>query len=265
MPDSTSHSDRGASVGPKLDGGHVADVYARLRTAILQGVLREGAPLPVSQLSRSFGAGRTPLREAMRLLEREGLIVAAPNRSVRVASLSVDDFEELCILRITLEAVSVRVTVPGLRSDDFAELEGYMAKMEHYAQNDDAVGLRVPHRAFHHRLVAGAGRRISVQTGELADHSERYRVRFGGMSAWSDRRAEHRAILEAAKAGDPDRTAECLSVHYARTAALLFAALDPGRDLTRLRSVIRTVAPGAEAALDANEPSGADAHPGRLP
>jgi DNA-binding GntR family transcriptional regulator len=178
-------------------------------------------------------------------------VVSEPNRSVRIATLSAEDFEELCIMRIALEAVAIRITVPTLRSADIAELEGYMAQMEHYQRAGDEAGWRAPHRAFHRLLVAASGPRVGGEIADLADHSERYRLRFGGHGVRDDGRAEHRGILEAAASGDPKLAAVRLAEHYARTAVLVFGALKPERDPGRLRTAIGAVAPGAEAALGA--------------
>ena len=54
-----------------------------------------------------------------------------------------------------------------------------MTQMEHYQKIGDQVGLRAPHRTFHHTLVAAAGPRMSAEISELADYAERYRLRFG--------------------------------------------------------------------------------------
>jgi DNA-binding GntR family transcriptional regulator len=242
-PTTSSRSSQGRN------GQNVAAVHERLRTAILQGSLEAGASFPQTSLEAQFIAGRTPLREALRLLQREGLVVAEPNRPVQIAALSADDFEELCLMRITLEAVAIRVTVPLLTSDDVAELEACVARMDHYHRVGDQAGLRVPHRAFHNRLTGGVGRRGAAQIAEMADHSERYRLRFGAAGNWADRRAEHRAVLDAAVRREPDVAAERLTVHYARTAKLVFDILDPGHDLRRLQTTIAVVAPLAEAAL----------------
>jgi len=75
------------------------------------------------------------------------------------------------------------------------------------------------------------------------------RLRLGGLGSWDEGRAEHRSILDAAAARDPDLAAQRLAVHQARTAALVFGALDPEHDLGRLRTAIRAVAPCAEGAL----------------
>ena len=244
-----------ASVGshaptPKIrDGQGVAEVHDCLRTAIQRGELEPGASVSQAQLARAFGAGRTPLREALRLLQREGLVIAAPNQRVRIAALTAEDFEEISIARLALEAVAIRITMPTFTAPDFAALEGYMAQMDYYQKCGDQPGFRGPHRAFHQTLVAAAGPRVRAEIGELTDHAERYRLRFGAFGNWDDGRAEHRAILDAAASGDADLAADRLAEHYARTIPLVFGALDPDHDLGRLRTTLRAVAPGAEAVL----------------
>jgi DNA-binding GntR family transcriptional regulator len=231
------------------DGQSVAAIHERLRGAILRGELPAGEVTSQATLARDLDAGRTPLREAMRMLQREGLVISEPNRRIRIAALSGDDAEELYVMRISLETVAIRITVPTLTSDAFAALQGYMAQMEHYMSVGDQPGMRAPHRAFHHLLVAEAGARVSGEIAELFDHSERYRLRFGAAGSWEQRRAEHRGLVDAAAAGDSDLAAERLAAHYAHTARLVFAALDPDRDLVRLRTTIQAVAPGALPAL----------------
>ena len=226
-------------------------VHQRLREAIMRGEIAAGETTTQVTLARDFDIGRTPLREALRMLQREGLVVSEPNRRVRIAELSSSDAEQLYVMRIALEAIAARATVPLLSSADFAELEGFMAQMDHYERAEDRHGLRAPHQAFHARLVGGLGPRVTATLGEFFDHAERYRLVYGGATPalWERRRAEHREILDAAIAGDVDGAVRSLVCHYARTVALIFAGLDPGHDLTELRATITLVAPGCEDAL----------------
>ena len=195
-------SKRNSGNGGTRDGQHVALVHDRLRDLILRGELPAGQTTSQVTLARDLDVGRTPLREALRMLQREGLVVSEPNRRVRIAALSATDAEELYVMRIALEAVAVRITVPTLASTDFAELEGFMAQMDHYMRSEDRQGMRVPHRAFHDRLVRGAGERVTLTIGQLFDHGERYRLAYGATTPerWDQRRAEHRAIFDAANA-----------------------------------------------------------------
>ncbi|HET9103923.1 MAG TPA: GntR family transcriptional regulator [Solirubrobacteraceae bacterium] len=231
------------------DGQHVAIVHERLRNAILRGEIEAGATTSQTALAQLLDAGRTPLREALRMLQREGLVISEPNRRVRIADLSSDDAEELYIMRIALECVAIRITVPTLTSDDFAALEGYMAQMAHYMKVGDMRGWRIPHMAFHTVLIAGAGPRVTAEIDQLFDHAERYRLRWGVTGAWESRAAEHAAIVAAAAEGDADRAALRLAEHYAVTAALVFRGMDPDHDLARLRTTMDTVAPGAAKKL----------------
>lgn len=183
------------------------------------------------------------------MLQGEGLVIATPNQRVRIAALTAADFEEIAIARLALETVAIRITVPTLTSADIAAIEGSMAQMEHYQKAGDQLGFRVPHRAFHHTLVAAAGPRVNAEIRKLTDHAERYRLRFGRFGNWDKGRAEHRAILDAAAAGNATEAAECLVAHYVQTITLVLSVLDRDHDLNRLRTTIRAVAPGAEAAL----------------
>ena len=237
----------------RRDGQNVAAVHDRLRDAILSGELPAGQAMSQNALAQSLGAGRTPVREALRMLQREGLVLSEPNRRVRITELSASDAEELYVMRIALEAVAVRITVPRFTDDDLALLEGLMAQMDFYMRRRDNDGLRAPHGEFHARLVAAAGPRVTTLLRQMFDHAERYRRAFGGIGpeGWDARQREHRAILDATGSGDADLAAERLVAHYAGTARRVFRAIDPAHDLSRLRTTIRAVAPGAERALDA--------------
>jgi DNA-binding GntR family transcriptional regulator len=234
-------------------GDNVAQVHEQLREAILNGDVRPGAKTSQAELARELDVGRTPLREAVRMLQNEGLIVAEPNRRVVIASLSIDDAEELYAMRIALEVMAARLTLPLLTETDVAELEGYMAQMTHLAGGGPPSMelFRAPHRAFHERFVNGAGPRAARLIAELFDHAERYRRIYGSITPdqYEKRAVEHRAMLDAAIARDADALADALAVHYIATALLVTSALDPNHPLDRLRLTVAAVAPGATHAF----------------
>lgn len=101
-------------------GQNTDDVYERVRGAILDGELAAGTVMSQVALAEELGISRTPLREALRLLQGEGLIEAEPNRRVRVAPMTASDMEELCVMRVTLEAEARRLSVPMLAPEDLA-------------------------------------------------------------------------------------------------------------------------------------------------
>lgn len=213
-------------------------VYERVRTAILDGELEPGSVMSQVSLAESLGISRTPLREALRQLQGERLIESEPNRRVRVTPLSPDGLEELCIMRVTLEAQAVRLAVGKMGPEELARLEGAMAEMAHYASAKDYRRWTVPHSAFHRQLTSPAGERIGEVLAQLFDHAERYRrMHIGhGPSAWAT--TNHRDILDACKAGDRDGAAAALASHLARTGFEVSELLDPGYDPIELRTTL---------------------------
>jgi DNA-binding GntR family transcriptional regulator len=233
------------------DGQNVTIVHDLLRQRILRGDIAAGATSQAA-LARDLDVGRTPLREAIRMLQREGLVISEPNRRLRIAELSATDAEELYVMRVALEGVAIRITVPTLASEGVAELEGLMAQMDHYMRSEDHAGFRGPHHVFHARLVAAAGERVTSMIAQLFDHAERYRVNFGATKPeiWDQRRAEHRGIVDACAEGDAQLAVRRLVEHYGRTAALVFAGLGGDYDPERLHVALAAIAPGSEASLD---------------
>jgi DNA-binding GntR family transcriptional regulator len=223
------------------NGQNTDDVYERVRTAILDGELAPGAVMSQVALAEELGISRTPLREALRMLQSERLVEAEPNRRVRVAPMSPADLEELYVVRVTLEAEALRLSVPRLTPEDLARLEGSMAEMAHYAEAKDYRRWGGPHRQFHRALTAHAGGRVNDMLGQLFDHAERYRrLHIGhGPSAWAT--AGHREILDACKAGDRDQSAGLLASHLARTGLEVSELLDPAYDPVQLRTALTDV------------------------
>lgn len=228
------------------DGQNVLLIHDQLRAAILRGNLPPGQATSQLELARDFSIGRTPLREALRLLQREGLVQQEPNRRVRISDLSVADAEEIYAMRVVLEAAAMRLTVPALTAVDFAELEGLLAQMDHYMRIQDLDRMDAPHRAFHLRFVGLAGTRWVEEVAQLFDHAERYRRSyFKARPGYGQlRRAEHRDMFEAASAGKVDLTVRHMARHYAHTALVVLDQLDPGYKPARLQTTLEAIAPG---------------------
>ncbi|MGH2914820.1 MAG: GntR family transcriptional regulator [Solirubrobacteraceae bacterium] len=220
------------------NGQSTEDVYERVRNAILDGELAAGGVMSQVALAEELGISRTPLREALRMLQSEGLVEGKPNRRVRVAPMSVIDLEQLSVMRVTLEAEALRLSIRHMTSEDFAALEGSMAEMAHYAQERDYRRWVVPHRRFHRALTAHAGERVNFTLAQMFDHNERYRrLHIGhGPGAWAT--PQHREILDACKAGDIKRGPALLAGHLARTGLEVCDLLDPGYDPRLLKAAV---------------------------
>ncbi|MEN3283049.1 MAG: hypothetical protein V7607_4189 [Solirubrobacteraceae bacterium] len=229
---------------------NIAAIHDELREAILRGDLAAGAVVSQLRLAEEFGVSRGPVREALRLLQREGLVEAQLNRRVRIADVSVDDLEELYAMRVVNEALAVRATVPRLTARQLQELHTALEEMDALA-GVDVHAWEEPHRRFHRGLVTHAGHRLVTLVEQLSDHAERYRRVYiaGDPRAWSVGAAEHREIYEAAVRGDANGASEATVQHLARTALTVLANLAPEHDPSLVRGAM-------QARVAADQPAG---------
>ncbi len=229
----------------------VDTIHAALREAILNGDLSQGAILSQIQLAKQFGVSRTPLREALRMLQAEGFIDSSPNRRVRVATISVPRLEQLYTMRIVLEAVAIRLTTPCMSAGDLERLEAHLDAMDRFTEIHDIEGYNHPHREFHRGLTAHAGPQITVVLGQLADNAARYRRLYTtqATSSWGQAAIEHRAILAACKRRDPAEAAVALARHLARTALTVLALLAPEHDPAAIRVALSMVLAGSDGGV----------------
>ena len=230
--------------GPaRRSGESVAIAHEQLRTMILRGELAPGQVARQAGLSKELGVGRTPLREAFRLLEREGLVVGQPNRQIRIAGVSASDAEQIYVMRIALESLAMQLTIPELTTAELAELEGLLAQIDFYIRNNDRANAAPPHSAFHRMLTSSAGPYVERMIAQLLSHAERYWRATIDVRNPEDERDEHHAILKAASANEPKLAAEYLVAHYARAAKIIITALDPLYTPRRLQEATEIIAP----------------------
>lgn len=218
-------------------------VHTELRRWILAGELGAGQRISQVQVAKLLGVSRGPLREALRMLQREGLIDYERNRQARVAPFSIPDLEQLYAMRITLEAMAARLTIGQIADEHLVEIDNCMVQMEERAAAADIEGWEVPHRRFHRLLVAGSGDRIQRTLGELNDHAERYRRIYVTQEprAWSQGAAEHAAIVEAVRARDVHLAAQRLAMHFGRTALTVMTIVAPHHEPATVRAVLRDI------------------------
>ncbi len=214
--------------------------YLQLRRAILRNELPSENHLSQRELEQRFAVGRTPLREALRMLQREGLVEAEPNHRVRVAGFSFPDLEQLYAMRISLEALAIRLSVPCLQTVELDRLKEFLTRMAELSTPETYERWEVLHRAFHLGLIAHAGPRIVKTAAQLSDHAERYR-RFYSMGtphAFERGMREHLSILDACLARDPGAAAESLARHYSSVVLGTLAVLAPEYDPVLVRTAI---------------------------
>jgi len=239
--------------GPEGENG-VAPLYTRLRTMILDGVFLPGSTLSQVKLAESLGVSRIPLREALRMLQQEGLIEAEHNQRVRVPSFEPAVVDSLYASRMLLEALSICLTVPRIEQSDVQALKQTLAELDEAAAHRDLNAWEEPHRRFHRLLVLHAEDSMRQRIASYADQCEYYRrLYYRIVSLQQPTRpaeviaAEHRSIASACTQGNADLAAYLLTRHYARTALTVLGQMTPEFDPVAVRMALQIV--GANAPL----------------
>jgi DNA-binding GntR family transcriptional regulator len=220
---------------------NVEQVYRRVREAILEGEIAPGTVMSQVALADDLGVSRTPLREALRMLQSEGLVDAQANRRVTVKPISAADLEELVVMRVTLETEALRLSVDRLAPEEIAALEGRLAEMAHFADAKDYARWQTPHSQFHRGLTAPAGERMNALLAQMSDHVERYRRVHITRSPKAWQTAGHREILDAVKKRDREGAAKLMAEHLSNTAFDVMELLEPGYQPERLRQTLGDV------------------------
>lgn len=182
-----------------------ATIAQRLRALILDGQLQPGTRLPLTEVAASLGVSVMPVREALRRLEAERLVIVRPRRGAVVAGLSTEDAEEIYAMRVALEALCARRGAERLGPPEVASLEELFRRMEAAHEAADLAAFIQCDRAFHSHLYAISGRdRLIRMIQELQDRCRRYLPQlYQGWEMVEDPVEAHRPLLGAIQARDP--------------------------------------------------------------
>lgn len=220
--------------------------YDQLRGYILEGRLEPGAAFSQVQLSQQLGVSRTPLREAVRLLQMEGLVHSEYNRRVTVAPLSASACEELYAMRIPLESLAVRLSVPLLTDAELDGAEQALEELDEAFARGDHVAVREPHRRFHFTLFGHGGDLMVARVADLWDHAQRFRLLYSREAGEEDAlqqqtASEHAAMLAAARARDEALTMRLVADHLGRIVLTTLARVDNRYDPRAVRAALLMV------------------------
>lgn len=215
-----------------------------LRSDILSGSLLPGSQISQAQVAIEFGVSRGPVREAFRLLERDGLIDARVNHRARVTRLSVDDLEHLYALRVVNESLALAVSAPSFTNDDLDELEVLAHEL---GQTRTASFVfdewEEVHQRFHTLLVSHGGSRMVDSVAGWAAHTQRYRRAYADEGRrLPEGAAEHAVLARLCRDRDGERAAPLLAQHLSRAALTLIAQMAPAHDPLLLSAAVRQVA-----------------------
>ena len=190
-------------------------VYHHVYQAITEGVYHDGDLLVEMKIAEELGVSRTPVREALKQLERENLVVSLPNRGVMVRGISSEDLADIYTIRALLEGQAAYWAAERISPDQLEQMLEVLELMEIYTRRNDVARLVRLDSKFHGIIYDGCR---SNTIGKLLDnihhviHTRRmssYTVE--GRAAAS--LAEHREIYEALNAHDAERAKACAERH----------------------------------------------------
>ncbi|PVZ08531.1 GntR family transcriptional regulator [Actinomycetospora cinnamomea] len=209
-------------------------VHAELRSDILGGRCQPGARLREEEIAERFGVSRTPVREALRRLEADGLVVVTPRRGAEVVRWRDDDVAELVELRALLEGHAARrAAIDG--GVDLVVLRELCERMEAHAEGDaetrgerGADEITRLNMELHRTVHRAAGRLLPDLLVRLIDVPVVRRTFHTYSEAELQRSfAQHRELVEALAAGDGDWAAAVMQAHIRAAGATLRSLRDP--------------------------------------
>lgn len=207
----------------------VEQVMVAIRRMILSGQLVPGQRFSLRTIAAELGVSFIPVREALRSLEIQGLVVTRPGRSAVVAPLDASDLRSIYRLRMRLEPEIAYRSCDLLIPDDFDRLEALIVKFADESKGIDEI--YDAHHDFHLELLRPAASEWDLRILEGLWHAaERYvRLAFGerDFTPGEHRRREdsHRSLLEPFRAGDQERAAYALRQHLKANEALAEQAI----------------------------------------
>ena len=189
-------------------------VAAELTEQIVRGNLKPGARLGQNQIAEQFNTSHVPVREALLRLEARGLAVSIPRRGVRVAPFDPADMREIREMRLALEPVALRHSIPLMSTEQLEEAEAARVAGD---QANDLITWELQNRRFHRAIIAACTMsRMLAEVDDLQVLSARHLLSTWN-STWEERTdRDHRAIMIAISRKDADTAVSVLQRHLSR-------------------------------------------------
>ncbi len=207
-------------------------VFETLRDAIITQVLKPGERLMEIQLADEMGVSRTPVREAIRKLELEGLVVMVPRKGAYVAGVSLKDIHEVYEVRTALEMLAVSLAAERITPEELDALERQVqreSEEEEKLDGSDIHNIIYIDSTFHDLLYQAAHNQRLVQfVNILQEQLQRFRAASLSRPGRSKTALEeHKQIVEALANRDAKRAAELARKHIQNAERAMLAGMDP--------------------------------------
>ena len=190
-------------------------IFNILREDILNGRYREGSKLIESKLAKELQVSRTPVREALKQLELEGIVENIPNRGAIVLGISQQDIEDIYTIRNSIEGIAAKWAVERITEEKLEELKEIYDLMDFYVQKNDIEGFAQLNIEFHESIYRATKSRYLEQVLKgLQYYMKRTRMKSLQVEGRIQKsQMEHKEILDAFIHRDPEKAQEALTRH----------------------------------------------------
>lgn len=192
------------------------EVFNTLRERILKGSLKPGERLMEIHLADQLGVSRTPIREAIRMLELEGLVKMVPRKGAQVARISREDLQDVLEVRKALDTLAVKLACDRIDEREIEKLKEAEADFERILESGDTTQIAEADVAFHDVIQAASkNKRLKSMISNLAERIYRYRFEYikqqsdGGKTLVD----EHRAIISYIEERNTDEAIKAIELH----------------------------------------------------
>lgn len=190
-------------------------VFNTLRHAILKGELEPGERLMEIALAQKLGVSRTPIREAIRKLELEGLVVMVPRKGAEVADITEKDLRDVLEVRTALEELSIELAMKNMNDDDCKQLTEANKLFAKDSEGDDLIKIAEADVAFHELIYMATGNKRLIQMiNNLREQMYRYRLEYIKDKSTHARLVdEHNRIIDAMVKNDVAAAKAAIKLH----------------------------------------------------
>lgn len=202
-------------------------VFQTLRQAILRGTLQPGERLMEIHLAQKLGVSRTPVREAIRMLELDGLVIMVPRKGAIVAEITVSDLEDVLEVRGALEDLAVRKACQNMTKEQLEELKAAAERFENCLKGEDLLACAQADVEFHEMICrATKNRRLIQILNNIREQIYRYRLEnLKDKGSHENLVEEHAAICRALEQRSEERAGEAIRVHIEHQKGSFLASL----------------------------------------
>ncbi len=190
-------------------------IFDTLREAIIVGELKPGERLMEVQLAQKMGVSRTPVREAIRKLELEGLVEMLPRKGAHIADLSVKDIMDVLEVRATLDGLASSLSASRITDEEIKELKHVQSQFVNYVEKENLQGSIKKDVEFHDIIYRSSRNDKLIQiSNNLREQIQRFRVIYiKDYSSTRELIKEHNEIIDAITTRDPEAAMRSAQTH----------------------------------------------------